>query len=387
MGKGAPRRDHRAMRGPALLLGAILLALGAAPVSASGGAGGEGGSRETSYAVVPGPFYNPSLGLGLMVMPMVMFHPAADDEISPASMVMVSGLYAVDPPLDEASARASWFLGSGARLYLDEDRWRVQAFAAYLDLFQEFHGIGGSTSSSPLFTYRQGGALLFLQPMRQVHWRELYLGAIVGYAAFRARTDDPANQAALDALGTGASWSGQPNLGLAAQYDTRDNKYYPAEGVDLNVRVNGSVKSGQEYLVVAPSVNQYFAVSGDDRVVIAYRLFAQLGFGELPLGSYAHYGQRGTTLGYQSGEYLDKMMAGAEGEVRWLAWRRVGLEGGLGIGKVFPDLSGFGAQPWLPGVWGSVTYRIMEKQDVRARVTVAEGKEGGAFYFAVGQNF
>jgi hypothetical protein len=220
-----------------------------------------------------------------------------------------------------------------------------------------------------------------------VYWKELYLGALVGYTAFRARTDDPANQQILEDLGTGASWSGQPNLGLAAQYDTQNSKYYPSAGVDLNLRVNGSVQTGEEYLVLSPSLNQYFAVSARDRVVVAYRVFAQLGFGELPLGSYARYGVRGTTLGYTTGEYMDKMMAGAEAEVRWLAWRRVGLEGGLGLGKVFPDLEGFGPQPWLPGIWASVTYKIMQQQDMRARVTFAEGKTGGAFYFAIGQNF
>ena len=344
-------------------------------------------TREASFAVVPGPFYNPSLGLGLMVMPMVMFHLDADDEVSPTSVAMLNGLYAVNPPFDQASTRSSWFAGGGGRLYLDEDRWRVQVFAAYLDLFQQYYGIGGSTSSSALFDYRMGGALLFTQVLRQVGWKELYLGALVGYTAFRARTDDPANQQILEHLGTGADWTGQPNLGLAAQYDTRNSQYYPSAGVDLNLRVNGSVDSAAQYLVLAPSLNQYFALSGEDRVVLAYRVFAQLGFGELPLGSYAKYGQRGTTLGYTTGEYMDKMMGGVEAEVRWLAFGRVGLEGGAGVGKVFPDLDHFGAQPWLPGVWGSVTYQIMQKQDIRARVTLAEGKGGGAFYFAVGQNF
>jgi hypothetical protein len=64
-----------------------------------------------------------------------------------------------------------------------------------------------------------------------------------------------------------------------------------------------------------------------------------------------------------------------------------GFEGGLGIGKVFSDFSEFVDEPWLPGVWGGATYKVMEKQDIRARVTLAYGKSGLLFYFAVGQNF
>ena len=80
-------------------------------------------------------------------------------------------------------------------------------------------------------------------------------------------------------------------------------------------------------------------------------------------------------------------MAGVVAEVRWLAFGRIGLEGGAGVGKVFADLSNFGSEPWLPGVWGSGTYKIMAEQDIRARMTLALGKSGVLFYFAVGENF
>ena len=73
--------------------------------------------------------------------------------------------------------------------------------------------------------------------------------------------------------------------------------------------------------------------------------------------------------------------------MRWLLWWRLGLEGGLGVGKVFPSLGEFGSQPWLPSGWGSLTYRVMEQQDVRVRLTVAVGKSGPLLYFTLGQNF
>jgi hypothetical protein len=109
--------------------------------------------------------------------------------------------------------------------------------------------------------------------------------------------------------------------------------------VDFNLRLNGSPESGQQYL----------ALSDGGRLILAYKIFGQFGFGDLPMASYAYYGSRGTTLGYAAGE--------------------------------------FGPQPWLPGAWGSLTYKIMEEQDMRARLTAAMGKTGGALYFAIGQNF
>ena len=342
--------------------------------------------RKTSFAVVPGPFYNPNQGLGLLVSPILMFHPDQGDEVSPPSIVALQGQYAVLPPLSDASTRYSWALGTGARLYLDEDRWRVQPIVAYFDLFRRFQGIGGDTTSTQ-FDYRQYGVVAVMQVYREVFVKHLYAGLLAGYTAFRTGTSNPANQEILTNLGTGADWSGQPNLGVLAQYDTKDDQYYPTAGVDFNLRLNGSFKSDQEYLVLLPSLNQYFSLVGGDRVVLAYRLFGQFGFGNLPLPSYAYYGSRGTTLGYASGDYVDKMMAGAEVEARWLFWRRVGAEAGAGIGKVFQSFDDFAPQPWLPAVWASLTYKVMESKNMRARLTVAVGKSGGALYAAIGQNF
>jgi hypothetical protein len=345
-------------------------------------------SRDPSFAIVPGPFYNPNLGLGINVIPMLMFHPNRNDTVSPPSLVLMNGLYAVKPPFDEAGSRQSGFVSAATRLYLDQDRWRVVGMFAYINLFQQFYGVGGSANySEPQFDYRLEQIVAIAQVYRQILLKGLYVGALVGWVTFHTKTDDPANAAVLAELGSGSDWRGQPNFGLLAQYDTRDNKYYPSRGVNFNLRANGSFKSDEEYWLIAPGFNQYFSLLDDARLILAYRIFGQFGFGNLPMSAYAHYGMRGTTLGYETGEYMDKMMSGAEAEVRWMPFERVGFEGGGGLGTVFSDFSDFTDEPWLPGVWGSATYKIMQKQDMRARATLAYGKSGVLFYFTVGQNF
>jgi hypothetical protein len=344
--------------------------------------------RKLSFAVVPGPFYNPNLGLGLNVLPMLMFYPNKNDTVSPPSLVLLNTLYAIKPPFDDAGSRQSVFLSAATRIYLDEDRWRIVGMAAYINLFQEFYGVGGDANySDPQFGYRLEQVIVIAQIYRQILWKGFYVGALIGFTTFHTRTDDPEDAQVLDDLGSGADWRTQPNIGLLAQYDTRDSKYYPARGVNFNLRVNGSFKEDESYLLLAPSFNQYFPLLDKDRLILAYRIFGQFGFGNLPMAAYAHYGMRGTTLGYETGEYMDKMMTGAEVEIRWMAWQRVGFEGGVGVGKVFSDFSEFVDEPWLPGVWGGATYKIMEEHDIRARITLAYGKSGLLFYFAVGQNF
>jgi hypothetical protein len=341
-------------------------------------------TKETSFAVVPGPFYNPSLGIGLNVIPMLMFHPSKSDDVSPASIAMLNLLYAVKPPFDEAGSRQSLAAVAMTRLFLDEDRWRVTGIAGYVNLFQQYFPAG---ASDPSFDYRLEQVIAIAQVFRQVGWKGFYVGALVGAIAYHTKTDNPEDEAILDGIGSSADWSVAPNLGLLSQYDSRDNKYYPTRGANFSLRINGSFKSEQEYVLLAPGFNQYFPLLGTDRLVLAYRVFGQFGFGDLPISAYARYGMRGTTLGYETGEYMDKKMAGLESEIRWLVWKRVGVEGGAGVGKVFAEFDDFTDAAWLPGVWGSGTYKIMEERDIRARATIAYGKSGALFYFAVGQNF
>jgi len=346
--------------------------------------------KATSFAVVPGPFYNPSLGVGANLLPMLMFHPNKKDEVSPPSIAMLNLLYAIKPPFnDDAGERQSFAGVAATRLFLDEDRWRVVGMAGYVNLFQEFYGLGGTATSSPQFNYRLEQIIAIGQVYRQVLWKGFYVGGLLGASAYHTKTHTPEDEAVLESIGSGSDWRVSPNVGLLSQYDSRNNKYYPSKGVYLNVRMNGSIfKEGEQYFLIAPGFNQYFPLlGGTDRLVLAYRVFGQFGFGNLPISAYARYGMRGTTLGYETGEYLDKKMAGVETEVRWIIWKRIGAEAGGGLGKVFAEFSQFTDAAWLPGVWGSGTFKIMEKQDIRARATVAYGKSGTLFYFGVGQNF
>jgi len=358
-----------------------------APPSAPEGEASTASPSGPSFTVVPGPFFNPNQGLGVLVLPMMMFRVSADDTVSPPSIAALAGMYSVLPPFDEAGSRYSWAVGGATRLFLDQDRWRVQLALGYFDLFREFHGIGGNPTENALFDFRQMGAVVFARVLREVGVRHLYAGLILGYTAFRATSEDPFGQAVLESLGAGPNWSGQFNLGLAAQYDNRNDQWYPSCGINFNLRMNGSLNSDQEYLVVEPSFAQYFQLGQGDRLVLAYEVLGQFGFGDLPLPSYANYGSIGTIPGYPAGEYIDKMMLGAQVEIRWLFWWRLGLEGGVGVGKVFPSFAEFGPQPWLPSAWGSLTYKVMEDQEIRARLTVAVGKSGALMYFGLGQNF
>lgn len=372
----------------------IIVALAMALLDVPGGASTAPGeqpaakdSRDPAFGVVPGPFYNPNLGVGLTVFPLLSFHVSKEDAVSPPSVATLPVMYAIRPPLDEAATRYSWAAGGAAKLYVDEDRWRFQALVGYADLYRRFAGIGGDTSGMPEFGYREIVGIALVQGMIQLGWKPLYGGLILGYVAYRDETDDPANQEILNQYGTTADWSGQFNWGITLEIDTKDNQYYPSSGLDAFIRTYASIFSGTQYVVLQPNFNQFFSLYGGNKLVLAWQAFMQFGFGNVPLTYYANYGSRGTTLGYSQGEYSDKMMAGLDLELRWLFWWRFGALAGGAVGKVFPTFSGFGPQPWLPSAWVGLLYKVMEDSDIRVNLTAAVGKSGGALYFGIGQTF
>jgi hypothetical protein len=369
---------------------AVAMALLVAPAVALSAEGQHASTQDSggaSFGVVPGPFVNPNLGVGLTVYPLLTFRMSKDDAVSPPSVATLPLMFALRPPLSDAGTRYSYALGAAAKLFLDEDRWRMQGLVGYANLYRLFRGIGGDTGTMPQFDYREMTGLALVQVMRQLGWKPLYGGLILAYVAFRDETASPENQAFLDSLGTSAAWTGQFNWGLVVEIDTKDNQYYPSSGLDFYVRSYASVLSSAQYLVLQPNFNQFFSLSGGDRLVLAYQLFGQLGFGEVPLSYYANYGSKGSTLGYSQGDYVDKMMAGLDVELRWQFWGRLGTLVGGGIGKVFPSFDGFASQPWLPSAWAGLLYKVLEESDIRANLTFAVGKTGAALYFGLGQTF
>ena len=102
-----------------------------------------------------------------MVFPMLMFRASADGHRLAPSQAVLAGTYSVLPPFDQASTRYSWALGAATRLFLDEDRWRVVLAPGTSTCTDEFHGIRGNPTENALFDFRQMGAFVFAQVLRE----------------------------------------------------------------------------------------------------------------------------------------------------------------------------------------------------------------------------
>ena len=81
-------------------------------------------------------------------------------------------------------------------------------------------------------------------------------------------------------------------------------------------------------------------------------------------------------------------MLAMQAEWRWSnVWRALGLVLFAGAGKVFPGWDEVGPASWLPSAGLGMRYTLIEDRRMNARIDFAWGKEGGTFYFSVGEAF
>lgn len=337
------------------------------------------GKQKTQYAVVPGPFYSPSLGWGLMVIPMAMYPADRADTVSPPSMTAVFVL---------ATENGSTVYGMGQKLYLDEDRWRITGGLGYGSVNQRFYGIGASDADNYIDMTMEARGFL-LQGLRQL-WTNVYGGMLVQYRQARFRGDNELMDRLLELAGLNYDYSRNIVPGIRFEYDSREDQFAPRSGMHVAVQVRGSTQdlgSTDAYLRSSLAYSQYATLWGDTDHVLAWNADVEAGSGDVPFDEYPDLGGSSALRGYVAGEFKDRNLVSMQAEYRWQAGRKFGLSGFAGIGKVFPAWDMIDDERWLPSGGFGFRYLVIPERRVNARLDLAWGRQGGTFYFSVGESF
>ncbi len=341
----------------------------------------EGAPKEEShnfaFVVVPGPVYNPSLGWGLMLIPMAMYDVDPSDKVSPGSTTAGFGM---------ATTNGSWVVGAFQKLYLAKDTWRLTAGLGTASINQRFYGIGADTSGA-FVDMTMEARFGLLEGLYRV-MPSGYAGLQLTYRQSRFRGKDATADQVLAASGLNREWDRNLLPGLRFDYDTRDVQTAPRSGLLGKFTLRGASEalgSTHSYSRVDGSCSQYHAF--DERNVLAWTVAVDAGFGDVPFDEYPDLGSNKALRGYVVGQFTDKNMVVAQAEWRWGYWRRVGFAAFGGVGKVFPAWDGFGEAEWLPSGGVGLRYVLIRDRRMNARFDVAWGKEGANCYFSVGEAF
>jgi len=325
--------------------------------------------------IAPIPGRSPQLGWMLTLAGGYFLNRDEDDSDSKPSII---GGFAM------ASENGSNAYGGGANLHLLDDKLRIKAGAAFIDVEYRYYGTGNIINDLGVnVDILQEGPMYFTEGMWRV-WKKLYLG--LGYIGGTIDSsvkvtfpEDPFFDPSLN-LDLGG-WS------IPIQYDSRDSETFPRNGWFVSGRAityRKSIGSDFDAETFKVAVNNYRTVR--ERDVLAIRVMARATGGEAPFFLKSTFGGKTDLRGYPSGRYRDNMMYAAQAEYRWQFSDRWIFTGFAGFGEVAESFGDMG-ENFLPAAGVGTRFMLSKKHEVGLSADAAVGNDGWEFYFGVGEAF
>jgi hemolysin activation/secretion protein len=121
-----------------------------------------------------------------------------------------------------------------------------------------------------------------------------------------------------------------------------------------------------------------------DSLVLAWEIKGCARSGQIPLWDTCRLGLRG----FPATDYLGKKSLHAQAELRWRFYKRWGLVGFAGAGRMDDSLGGYGEDETIPSYGAGIRFMVMESQRINVRVDYARSDRGNeAWYLSVTEAF
>jgi outer membrane protein assembly factor BamA len=320
---------------------------------------------------MPIPVVDPTIGNGLAVGGLGTFRLDADDTVSPRSTVAVGAGY---------TDSRSYAFGASTSLYLDEDRYRVDALVGYGNANIKFYGIGSDSlfKDNPLDFNIRG---VFASANARVRAVEhFYLGPLVKYLDSTASFD--VLPGILRPIDLDYRLSG---AGLIAEYDSRDTSFSPHEGIygEMEVtRFDERIGSDFNFFGLDDSLAHYTELTPD--LVLAAQGRVAAVAGDAPFFALPYI----TLRGFPGGKYLNDVTWQAQAELRWRVFWRIGVVAFAGVGQTAPNPGDFIDSDVVYSGGAGVRFVASESERVNLGIDYARASDGdSAFYFRIGEAF
>jgi hypothetical protein len=302
-------------------------------------------NKNINFTIVPGPVYGTTQKLGFAVLPMLVYNLDKKDTLSPpssSSLMLYCDLY------------GSWLTYFRQSFYWNQNKWRAFISFGTGDLKLKFFGMGrgreiiSNHDTNYSWTHQQGYSVSI------TCFRKIYMGLYGGLEyIYRSTTLLGSDSTGDAALKKAALQTGQISESVFVPtlvWDNRDNIFWTTRGCYASINFQYASKellSSGNYDIIEGSVNGYHSLLKNRGLILAWHLFAQKGWGELPYNRYANYAQGDDVTGYTRGKYVDHAEATLQMELRIELWRYFACGVYGGTGKVFPNFETFGPYRWL----------------------------------------
>ena len=334
--------------------------------------------KRGSLVIAPIPISSPAFGSGLLLITAYVFKFNKEDQVSPASWVGLATAF---------TNNGTRGLASGAKLYLDENKYQttfaVMKGRANLDFF----GIGRIPGRAPVkVPLSIDGSIFFGEVLRNVG-KNIFIGPRYQYRRLTVRLDGERPPGGFEIPDIDLK-SNSAALGIHLQRDRRDSTFYPTKGSLLDFtgdffdQVWGSRREYQTYKI---AYNGFHKLA--PRQVLAYRSMACTANGSVPFYDLCLFGYNSDLRGYTTGEFQNRRMFATQAEYRLELPKRLGLVAFGGVGGTARRWSEFRSDQLLPAAGAGLRFTLDKKNHINYRIDFAFGREGRTISIGVGEAF
>lgn len=332
------------------------------------------------FVGVPIPTYNPQLEFALGLMGMVTYRLDESDPYSPPSATMAFGLL---------STNGSWLVAGAQEVFWARDDNRATLAIAGGHFNSDYYGTGSNASAGISFPLGTDAFLVVGKYLRRV-WSRLYFGGLyhlmLSGATLSAPSGAPEELDTYLPLTTAETASG---LGIAGEWDSRDNRFSATRGFYIPVRSMMYAQflgSSSEYGNFKLEANWYRALHRQE-LILALRGMLQTTTSDTPFYLLPAVGSGPDLRGYASGRYRDYVFYATQAELRWYFWKGLGAVAFAGIGTTTSGFDRLFQGTVLPSYGLGLRYMIDKKSRLVIRTDYGRGDEDGVFYFSVSEAF
>ncbi|CAZ94188.1 BamA/TamA family outer membrane protein [Zobellia galactanivorans] len=269
--------------------------------------------------------------------------------------------------------------------YKKNERWRLLGELGFYKYFYNFYGVGVDSREEDEETYEVTFPRARLALMRDI-WPNFYIG--VGYEFDNFSSLKIEEGGILEASDVPGKRDGTlSNIGIRVFYDTRDNVFYPTEGMYIQGNLFTSSKIlGASFKYSKFELDSRYYQKVGKKQVIAANLFLGGSSKNTPFYDLFYLGSK-RTRGINNRRFQDTSELSMVLEYRFPIAGRFGGAVFGSSGTVTPTLNEAFSSAYKNAGGVGIRYIINKRDGVRIRADYGMSSEGGNFYFTIKEAF
>ena len=272
-------------------------------------------------------------------------------------------------------------------LIFSSGRYMILSYVNFKKQPEYFFGIGNDVSIDNLEQIEFSRWKFSSSVMRKVAQQYAYVGIALDAATYyNVKLDS--NSLIIEDEITGREGGKSFGFGLAAAWDSRDNRYNPFKGSLLltNLMLFPDGLSDHEFFKFELDVRKYY--NPWLKHVVAIQATTSIRTGNVPFYELSMLGGEDKMRGYYKGALRDKVLVDAQVEYRLPVWNIFGVTTWLGTGRVAPSMDSLSFRDWWVSYGAGIRIRVDSKNNTNLRLDFgfAPGKIK-AFYINFAEAF